>query len=198
MHGPVTRVAPRPRPLHALAAAAAVLLMTLVIMSATAPRSSADAADASRGPSLAAQVERGEAVYAFHCTTCHGATGRGFEEARSVFPADHYHCIRCHAPSNPPVMTQRQIDQTQSVFSLGDPPPVNDPHSLARFGTAAGLHGYVRATMPRWNPGWLDDDDDYLDVTVFVLHLAGMLPEHDEALSVADLAHLALRPVRSD
>ena len=188
---------PLSRHLPGLTAAAALLLMTLVIVSAGAPRSNADASDGPRGPSLAAQLERGQAVYAFSCTTCHGATGRGFEEARSVFPDDHYHCIRCHAPSNPPVMTQQQIDQTQSVFSLGDAPSVNDPHALARFASAAGLHGYVRGTMPRWDPGRLDDDA-YIDVTVFVLHLAQMLPERDEALSLADFTDLPLQLGQGD
>lgn len=197
MPEPITRLAPGPRPLHGLAAAAAVLLATLVVLAATAPRSSADGADGPDGSALAAQVVRGQAVYAFSCTTCHGASGRGFEEARSVFPDDHYHCVRCHAPANPPVMTQQQIDQTQSVFSLGDPPPLNDPHALARFGSGAGLHGYVRATMPRWDPGRLDDDA-YLDVTVFVLHLAGLLPERDAALTLEELTNVALRPGRGD
>lgn len=177
------------RPVLSRTAPALVLVVALVLgIAATAPRSSADA---DTGPTLDAQLQRGQAVYAFSCTTCHGATGAGFEEARSVFPVDHYHCVRCHAPANPPVMTQQQIDQTQSVFSLGDPPPVNDPHALARFGSAAGLLGYVRATMPRWDPGRLDDDA-FLDVTVFVLHLAGLLPERGEALSLDDLAVLVL------
>lgn len=180
-----------------MASAGSALLAALLVVSAVASHSSAEALDGPRGPSLEAQIERGRDVYAFHCTTCHGETGRGFEEARSVFPDDHYHCIRCHAPANPPVMTQQEIDRTQSVFSLGDPPAVNDPASLARFGTAAGLHGYVRSTMPRWYPGWLQDDE-YLDVTVFLLHLAGIAPERSDALSVDDLAALTLPTLRTD
>jgi mono/diheme cytochrome c family protein len=124
----------------------------------------------------AEQLARGAAVYAFSCTTCHGATGQGFAEARAAFPADHYDCSRCHMPLNPPQMTQRQIESTQSVFSLGEAPPLADANALARFGTAGALHAYIRATMPRWNPGGLDDDA-YLDVSAFVLDLAGMLPE---------------------
>ena len=122
------------------------------------------------------QLARGQAVYAFSCTTCHGATGQGFAEARSVFPADHYDCFRCHSPRNPAQMTPDEIALHQTVFSLGDAPPLADPHALARFGTAAGLYGYVRATMPRWDPGRLDDEA-YVDVVAFVLELAGLLPE---------------------
>lgn len=124
----------------------------------------------------AAQLARGAEVYAFSCTTCHGATGRGFAEARAAFPADHYDCQRCHMPLNPPVMSPLQIEQTQSVFSLGQAPALADAHALARFGTAESLYAYVRATMPRWDPGRLEDAA-YLDVTAFVLDLAGLLPQ---------------------
>ena len=184
---------PSLRPWHALGVAiwlVALLALTLI------PSGRADGSNDARAGSgvddaRAAQLERGHAVYAFHCTTCHGATGQGFEEARSVFPDDHYHCIRCHAPANPPVMTQAEIDRTQSVFSLGNAPGLADAEALARFGSAAGLHGYVRATMPRWNPGSLDDDE-FLDVTAFVLHLAGLLPDDVSPLTHEGLATVAL------
>jgi len=169
---------------------AGLLLAALIaLVASTSPRSSADGVE--RDVSLAAQLERGHAVYAFHCTTCHGATGQGFEEARSAFPDDHYHCIRCHAPANPPVMTQAEIDRTQSVFSLGNAPGLTDAEALAKFGSAAGLHAYVRATMPRWNPGSIDDDE-FLDVTAFVLHLAGLLPDDVPAMTHEGLAAIAL------
>lgn len=169
--------------------AGSLLVALIVIVASTSPRSSAEGVE--RDASLAAQLERGHAVYAFHCTTCHGATGQGFEEARSAFPDDHYHCVRCHAPANPPVMTQAEIDRTQSVFSLGNAPGLTDADALAKFGSAAGLHAYVRATMPRWNPGWIDDDE-FLDVTAFVLHLAGLLPDDVPALTHEGLAAIAL------
>ncbi len=162
-----------------------ILLLALVLTAATAgepsgtpaggPTTTADGAS-QRVHAAAAQLDRGAEIYAFSCTTCHGATGAGFAEARAAFPADHYDCIRCHGPRNPPQMTPLQIEQSQSVFSLGDAPPLADAAALARFGSAAGLYAYVRATMPRWDPGRLDDDA-YLDVTAFVLHLAGVLPD---------------------
>ncbi len=140
---------------------------------------------------LTAQLERGQAVYAFSCTTCHGATGQGFEEARAAFPEDHYDCIRCHGPLNPPVMSPAMIVQTQTVFSLGNAPALDDAEVLSKYGSAAGLYTYVRATMPRWDPGRLDDDA-YLDVTAFVLHLAGLLADDASALTHEGLATVGL------
>jgi mono/diheme cytochrome c family protein len=161
-------------------AALPTALMVGLIVAATAQSAAggvAEVASTSEWPSTAVvqQLERGAEVYAFSCTTCHGATGQGFAEARAAFPADHYDCVRCHGPLNPPQMTTRQIQQSQSVFSLGIAPPLADADALARFGNAAALYGYVRATMPRWDPGRLDDDA-YVDVTAFVLELAGLHP----------------------
>jgi hypothetical protein len=129
------------------------------------------------------QIERGRQLYAFHCTTCHGATGAGFAEARSVFPADHYDCSRCHGLNNPPQMSQAAIEATQSVFSLGDPPPVNNVAALRKYGGALGLFHYVRATMPRWSPGYVSvyegSDDAYVDILAFVLALADLHPRSE-------------------
>jgi mono/diheme cytochrome c family protein len=141
-------------------------------------------------PTAAAQLVRGAEVYAFSCTTCHGASGQGFAEARAAFPTDHYDCSRCHGPLNPPQMTPQQIAQTQTVFSLGRPPALADAAALERFGTAAALHAYLRTTMPRWAPGALDDHA-YLDVTAFVLDLAGLLPD-GAVLTPETLASIAL------
>ncbi len=171
--------------------AATVLLVTIAMVVAVSnPGSSAESA-----APVESQLERGQAVYAFSCTTCHGATGQGFDEARAAFPADHYDCTRCHGPLNPPVMSVEMIAQTQTVFSLGNAPALADGEALSKYGSAAGLYAYVRATMPRWDPGRLDDDA-YLDVTAFVLHLAGLLPEGapeltHEGLVAFDLAAAA-------
>lgn len=148
-------------------------------------------AEAAPNAGLAAQLARGAEVYAFSCTTCHGATGQGFAEARAAFPADHYDCSRCHGPLNPPQMTPRQIADSQTVFSLGHPPGLANAAALARFGTAAGLFAYVRATMPRWYPGYLDDEG-YLDATAFVLDLAGLLPADRAPLTLDTLDTLVL------
>ena len=183
------------RPWHALGIVAwlGMLLALSLVPSGRADGSNGARTDASGPHSLAAQLERGQAVYAFSCTTCHGATGQGFAEARSAFPADHYECVRCHGPLNPPVMSPEMIAQNQSVFSLGNAPGLADAEALTTYGTAAGLYAYVRATMPRWDPGRLDDDA-YLDVTVFVLHLAGLLPDGAPAVTREGLAALDLGP----
>lgn len=176
-----------------------ILLLAMVLAAATAGEPSnssgggtATSADGAseRVHAAEAQLERGAAIYAFSCTTCHGATGAGFAEARAAFPADHYDCIRCHGPRNPPQMTPQQIEVSQSVFSLGVAPPLADADALARFGTARALYAYIRATMPRWDPGRLADDA-YLDVTAFVLHLAGIDPS-DAPLRFETLATVPL------
>jgi len=167
-----------------LAILSSILLLSLVLTAATAGgpsntpeggRTTTTDGASQRVHAAAAQLDRGAEIYAFSCTTCHGATGAGFAEARAAFPADHYDCIRCHGPRNPPQMTPEQIELSRTVFSLGVAPPLADADALARFGNAAALFAYVRATMPRWDPGRLDDDA-YLDVTAFVLHLAGIRP----------------------
>jgi mono/diheme cytochrome c family protein len=176
-----------PSPAHV----AAAWLLALSVVLATWGNLGPATAEAAPNADLAAQLARGAEAYAFSCTTCHGATGLGFEEARAAFPADHYDCSRCHGPLNPPQMTPRQIADTQTVFSLGHPPALADAAALARFGTAAGLFAYVRATMPRWYPGYLDDEG-YLDVTAFVLDLAGLLALDGAALTLDTLDTLRL------
>jgi mono/diheme cytochrome c family protein len=147
---------------------------------ATAARATAGVADA------AATAARAAATYAFSCAVCHGATGRGFAEAVMAFPDDYRDCARCHHPQNAPQMPGSEIMGSVMAFSLGDPPPLAEPERLLRFGTAAGLLGYVRATMPRWAPGRLDDEA-YLDVTAHLLRLVGWLGD-DESLTEARLS----------
>lgn len=120
----------------------------------------------------------GAAVYAFACAVCHGATGQGIDEAVLAFPPDYRDCARCHHPQNAPQMPGSEILGSVMAFSLGDPPPLADPERLARFGTVGALYAYVRATMPRWDPGRLDDDA-YRAVTEHLLRLAGLLADGD-------------------
>jgi mono/diheme cytochrome c family protein len=163
----------------------ALLLLPILLAPAGGAESEVAANDA-----LAAQLARGEALYAFHCTTCHGVSGAGFAEARAAFPADHYDCSRCHMPLNPAVMSPRQIADSQTVFSLGNAPALRDAAALARFGTAHGLWAYTQATMPRWAPGYVGDPERYVDIVAYVLHLAGLGPR--EPLTLANLATVDL------
>jgi mono/diheme cytochrome c family protein len=154
---------------------------------AEAGRERGDVADAED----AGQAARGAAVYAFSCAACHGATGRGFAEAVAAFPADYRDCARCHQPTNAPQMPGSQVGLATMAFSLGDPPALAEPGRLARFGTAGALHRYLRAAMPRWAPGSLDDDA-YLDLTAHLLRMIGALGEA-EAL---EREGLDARPLR--
>lgn len=141
-------------------------------------------------PEAETQAERGAAAYEFSCATCHGRTGQGFAEAVSAFPEDHRYCIRCHGPLNPPQMNPSQIQLSQMAFSLGEPPPLDDRERIARFGTALALYHYVRAAMPRWDPGRLSDDE-YLDVTVHLVRMVGIIG-HDDVVTFDDLGDLQL------
>lgn len=137
------------------------------------------------------QATRGAEAYAFSCAVCHGATGQGFEEAVLAFPEDHRTCAACHQPQNSPTMPGSQVGLSTMAFSIGDPPPLAEAERLARYGTAAGLYHYLRAAMPRWDPGRLDDQA-YLDLTAHLLRLTGLL-EEGETLDAAGLG-LSLRP----
>jgi len=166
---------------------ASLLLLTALLL--LGPTGSAEPGNPDPD-TLAAQLARGERLYAFHCTTCHGVTGAGFAEARAAFPPDHSDCSRCHMPLNPAVMTPRQISDTQTVFSLGNAPALNDPQALARFGTAHGLWAYTQAVMPRWAPGYVGDPERYVDIVAYVLQLAGQRP--NEPLTLTNLADIDL------
>jgi len=178
-----------------IAAAGALLALVAAVASAQAADPASEAQDASRLRLSEAQLERGREAYDFHCTTCHGATGAGFAEARAAFPADHYDCWRCHGPGNPAVMTPRQIEATQTVFSLGNAPALDAASAIDRFGSADRLFAHVRATMPRWSPGRLDDDA-YLDLVVYVLSLAYDARVDGRELRIEDLERIDLTPLR--
>ena len=85
----------------------------------------------------------------------------------------------------PEVMTARD------AFNLGNPPPLaGERHSLAKYQDGFGLYSYVRATMPRWAPGSLDDTD-YLDITAFLLEYSGT-SLGDEGLTEANAAQFRI------
>jgi mono/diheme cytochrome c family protein len=160
--------------------------LALVAMLGLASVAADDEAAARIGATAPDAAARAAATYAFSCAVCHGATGRGFAEAVAAFPADYRDCARCHHPQNAPQMPGSEIMGSVMAFSLGDPPSLAEPARLMRYGTAAALLGYVRATMPRWAPGSLDDEA-YLDVTAHLLRLVGWLGD-DEPLTEERLA----------
>ncbi len=112
-------------------------------------------------------VYEGALLYAHHCAACHGKTGAGFAEAKQAFPRSHRNCQRCHRPGNPAELPLEGTPDT-SMFSLGLPPAVlGDNARMVHVTNEAGLLAYVRATMPRWNPGSLSDEE-YARIVAFM------------------------------
>ncbi len=124
-------------------------------------------------PSVASneQVARGEELYKTKCAVCHGATALGFDEARAAFPEEDRHCERCHKPNNTREWNQKTIIHN-NMFSLGTPPALRGESTLHALKDAGALFHYMRATMPRYAPGRLTDEQ-YLDITAFLLALRG-------------------------
>lgn len=155
----------------ALVACLAVVLMTAAPVRSQEPEPPAF---------LAAAAE----LYAWNCAVCHGKTGGGLEEAKLAFPADHRICTRCHRPSNRVVQPLDQPFIGNDMFSIGEPPALHGRDSgraLAAVAEPAALHAYIMATMPRYDPGRLSDEE-YWALTALLLHLNG---REEEAAAVA-------------
>gem|GEM_PF-6349124 len=120
-----------------------------------------------------ADVQRGAVVFDENCSVCHGDTGLGLEEARLSFPTDHRACERCHRPGNERIMSfETMLERQHSLFDVGVPPALRGPTALAAFASSdEALFAYVRATMPRYQPGRLSDED-YRDVVAFLRWIA--------------------------
>jgi mono/diheme cytochrome c family protein len=117
-------------------------------------------------------VLRGAFAYDQNCSVCHGDTGLGYEEARLAFPADHRSCSRCHRPGNVREMSfETMMERQHDLFDLGAPPALRGPGTLSAFPTDDALFAYSRATMPRYQPGRLDDEG-YSDVVAFLRWIA--------------------------
>jgi mono/diheme cytochrome c family protein len=118
------------------------------------------------------QVRHGAEIYDLVCSNCHGNTGLGIEEGRAEFLPEHQRCEKCHRPNNAARIVDVEVSDRNS-FNIGAPPAL---HTLAKFGSAAGLNAYLQAAMPRYEPGRLTDEE-YLDITAFLLALNQELPE---------------------
>lgn len=144
-----------------------------------------------RGVEVARYLEHAEELYAWHCAVCHGATGGGLDEAKLAFPRDHRECTRCHRPSNRVVQPLDQPFVDNDMFSIGDPPALHATGAgsggggaapLASVASPEALQAYLAATMPRYDPGRLSDEE-YRALTAFLLEING---RHDEAAGLAD------------
>lgn len=156
-------------------ASVAVLGLTGVLLAA-APL------PADRDPEPSEHITAGEELYAWNCAVCHGATGGGLAEAKLAFPSDHRDCTRCHRPNNRVAQPLDQPFTDNDMFSIGDPPALHGGgSSLAAVAPPAALHAYLSATMPRYDPGRLSEEE-YWALTAFLLELNG---RDEEAAEVA-------------
>jgi mono/diheme cytochrome c family protein len=106
-------------------------------------------------------VEQGRALYTY-CTTCHGRTGLGLDEARLVFPETHRKCERCHKPYNSPTSTD-----PADIFSVGESTPLRDLATSGHFASPQALYQFIRIAMPRYDPGLLSDEE-YWALTAYL------------------------------
>jgi len=113
------------------------------------------------------EAERGAAVFARRCSTCHGDQGQGLtDEWRATWPPTHQNCWKanCHGLQPYP----------EDGFTLPRVvPALIGPGTLRRFATAADLYAYIRARMPFHAPGSLPEAD-YRAVTAFLLQRHGI------------------------
>lgn len=145
----------------------ATLALTSLSLVWAQPSATAAAATLTLVEAEAGDVYDGALLFAHHCAACHGKTGAGFAEAKQAFPPSHRNCQRCHRPGNPAELPLEGTPDT-SMFNLGRPPAVlGDDARMVHLTNEAGLLAYVRATMPRWNPGSLTDRE-YESIVAFM------------------------------
>lgn len=145
--------------------------------------SDADPSIASTSATPTDVLRVGADLFAWNCAVCHGATGGGIAEARLAFPPDHRHCTRCHKPNNQVVMPLSQMTDDHDMFSIGEPPRLRG-EGMSATAPAQALFGYVRATMPRYEPGRLSDAE-YWMIVAFLADLNQRNDATDEAVAAA-------------
>jgi mono/diheme cytochrome c family protein len=112
------------------------------------------------------QADHGAQVYWLNCQPCHGDLGQGLtDEWRAQYPPEDQNCwdSGCHG-KNP----------YDNGFKLPETvPAVIGPGTLARFDTAASLHGYISTRMPFQAPASLDEQA-YWQLTAYLLRSNGV------------------------
>lgn len=135
------------------------------------------------------EAQRGAAVFARRCSTCHGDQGQGLtDEWRATWPPTHQNCWKanCHGPQPYP----------EDGFTLPRMvPALIGPNTLQRFTTAADLYTYIRARMPFHAPGTLPEED-YRAVTAFLLQRHG-IPADGRPFDPKAAQGILLRPADS-
>ena len=136
----------------------------------------------------------GASLFRWHCAVCHGASGAGLAEARELFPPGDRQCTRCHKEGNPVIMPLDQMIGDTMMFPIGTPSVLSsahDPASLGAFPTGEVLYAYIRATMPRYHPNSLTENE-YRQITYFLLQGLNEREEDAETfLPTIDLDDLA-------
>lgn len=68
-------------------------------------------------------------------------------------------------------MSLQQIEARQhNLFDIGDPPALVGDGAMAAVAAPEALRDYLKATMPRYRPGWLADEE-YDALTAYLLRL---------------------------
>lgn len=135
------------------------------------------------------QIQNGARVYNLVCADCHGDTGLGIEEGIQGFHPEHQYCQRCHKTFNAPTKAMTRLSQRNS-FDLGVPPPLRDENSISKFQNAFAYYSYIKATMPRYDPDGLTEQE-YWDMTAFLIALNKKLPT-DTILDIKNAAQITL------
>jgi mono/diheme cytochrome c family protein len=165
---------------------------------ALAPALTALGGGSTEGAPLAAALADAQALYAMNCSVCHGPTGGGLAEARLVFPPVDRNCSHCHKSSNPVVQPLTKPFVDNNMFPVGNPPPLRTtapqeqrgeataavPGVMASVTSPEALFAYVKATMPRYDPG-RHSDAEYWLLTAHLLNLNGRAAAVDEAVARA-------------
>lgn len=152
---------------------------------------------------LQAALQDAAELYALNCAVCHGRTGGGLVEARTAFPPDERHCVRCHKPNNPVVQPLSLPFVDNDMFPVGSPPALHAvdratdaPRANSEGGGAPpmaevappeALFNYVKGTMPRYDPG-RHSDAEYWLLVAYLLEMNGREEAVDSAVAAASSA----------
>lgn len=136
-------------------------------------------------PENPTQIDHGAYEFSLRCMACHGDRGQGLtDEWRAAWGKEEENCwqSKCHAANFP-----------RGGFKLPTfAPRVIGEGALARFESAADLHGFIAEKMPWHQPGSLDDTM-YWQLTAYLLH-SNNVPLDDTLLGPDNAAAIRLRP----
>lgn len=121
------------------------------------------AQDGAGGDAFALQAERGATLYGKHCSSCHGDSGQGTDEAPRLVGLDQ--------------------------GALPEKPPASRMLRMVDFVTVADVAGFAVANMPPGQAGSLSKDE-YLAILAFDLQANGI--NLDEELSLDLAAELTI------